>query len=183
MQITYEGPLAFVNIHIDELLELYHKNRGGDYDYFCVMVRVEVERVKSKRSYTETFHKLNRGNKLFSADIQTSANMCFEMLEIAGLSKKGQARFRQYCRLHSDYVFEGNRVVETYGVHLSIDEIQDAACQEEDTFVCTPFVSRMREQGEGDIRLGILREIQKRKPDYVASFIFHVDSLAAVNAS
>lgn len=183
MQITYEGSLTLVQIHIDELLELYRKNCGGDYDYFCVMVGVEAERVKSKRSYTEAFHKLNRNNKLFSADIQTSANMCFEMLEIAGLSKKGQARFRQYCRLHSDYVFEGNRVVETNGVHLSIDEIQDAAVQEEDTFVCTPFVTRMMDQGERDIRLGILLEIQKRKPDYVASFMFHVDGLAAVNAS
>lgn len=182
MQITYEGSLVFVQIHIDELLELYQKNCGGDYDYFCVMVRVEAERVKSKKSkksYAEALNKLEFDNKLFSADIQTSANMCFEMLELAGLSKKGQARFRQYCRLHSDYVFEGNRVVETNGLHLSIDEIQDAASQEEETFVCTPFVTRMMEQGDRDIRLGILLEIHKRKPDYVASFIFHVDCLAA----
>lgn len=173
MKITYEGELTLVQIHIDELLDLYQENRGGDYDYFCVMVRVVAELVKSERSYNEAFQKLQRNNKLFSADTKTSANMCFEMLELAGLSKKGQARFRQYCRVHNDYVFQGNRVVETDGVHLSIDEIQDAAVQEEDTFVCTPFVTRMMDQGERDIRLGILLEIQKRKPDYVASFQFY----------
>jgi len=166
-----------LEIHIDELLELYKRKCGGDYDYFCVMVRVEAERIRRKQSYETTFRRLYDNNALFCADQRTSANMCLEMLEIAGLSKKGQAKFRQHCRNLHDYEFEGNRVVDAQYSHLSIDEIEAVAvaecCLEP---VVVPFVVRMRDQGENDLRLGILLEIQKKRPDYVAHFSFNVNN-------
>ena len=42
--------------------------------------------------------------------------------------------------------------------------------------VVVPFVDRMRDQGENDLRLGILLEVQKKRPDFVAHFSFNVNN-------
>lgn len=177
MKIEHNCGDTDVEIHIDELLELYKKRVGRDYNYFCVMVRVEAERIRRKQSYDVTFARLSEQHTLFCSDQRMSANMCIEMLEIAGLSKKGQAKFRQHCRDIHDYEFEGNRVVDAQFSHLSIDEIEDVAVAENWAYpVVVPFVVRMKNQGSGDIRLGILLEIQKKRPDYVAHFSFNVNN-------
>jgi hypothetical protein len=177
MKIEHNAGDTDVEIHIDELLELYKSRVGGNYDYLCVMVRVEAERIRRKQSYETTFRRLYDNSTLFCADQRTSANMCLEMLEIAGLSKKGQAKFRQHCRDIHEYEFEGNRVVDAQFSHLSIDEIEDVAAAEDwDKPVTVPFVDRMQKQGQKDLRLGILLEVQKKRPDFVAHFSFNVNN-------
>ena len=175
MNIEYRDDQIFVDYPIGELLAMYVQRKGTvGFDYLCALVRVEVERKRSRKSFGTAFDRQYDRGEVFTANKKVGANMCLELMELAGLSKKGQSRFRRMCREFYEYEFIMNRVVDANGCSISLDEIEDVA--EDELFrsnqTCTAFVQRMKEMGDGDIRMGILREVTNRKPDHVVKFVF-----------
>lgn len=177
MNIVRESDYTMVHATIDEVLKVYTENCGCQYNYLCAMMWVEVERLRTKKSFSKTMDNISSNGSIFCADTTTSANMCFDLLKHAGLSKKGQARMRQYYRTQFDYLFQGEQVIETHGGHACLDDVDEVAGDEQyqqKTAVCSPFVQRVHEIGEGDLRLGILREVKKNHPDYMIKFKFNM---------
>lgn len=175
MNIEYRDDKIFVDYPVGELLAMYVQRKGTvGYDYLCALARIEVERKRSRKSFGAAFDRLYDRGEVFTANSEVGANMCLELMELAGLSKKGQSRFRRRCREFHEYKFIMNRVVDANDCSISLDEIEDVAedelCRTNQT--CTAFVQRMKEMGYGDIRMGILREVTNRKPDHVVKFVF-----------
>lgn len=176
MNIEYRDDQIFVDYPIGELLAMYVQRRETiRYDYLCALVRVEVERKRSRKSFATAFDRLYDRGEIFTAVHEVGANMCLEFFEIAGLSQKGQSRFRRHCREQHDYAFVMNRVVDANETHISLDDIEEVS--EDERFLsnptCTAFVQRMKDLGDGDVRMGILREVTNRKPDHVVKFVFN----------
>lgn len=175
MNIEYRDDQIFVDYPIGELLAMYVQRKGTiRYDYLCALARIEVERKRIRKSFDTAYGRLYDRGEIFTADHEVGANMCLELMELAGLSQKGQSRFRRMCREQHDYEFIMNRVVDANGYYISLDEIEEVA--EDERFLsnptCTAFVERMNKLGSGDIRMGILREVTNRKPDHVVKFVF-----------
>lgn len=180
MELTKDGNMLNVKLTVDQLYKLYMKHYLR-YEYFCPMVHVAAKMKSRKKSFDDINDILGNkfGDGAFECDAVVSANTCLQLVTAAGLSKKGQAKYRQSLR-DMGFTVTGNNVVSSaYERHATVRPDQPnfenrmiEIGGEVLTKINESYVLDLEYDTDVEYRIGLLKTVTEKNPNLVCNFRF-----------
>ena len=166
-----------VELTVVELKGLYLKYFHS-YEYLCPVVHVVAKMRHRKKSFETIDQKLRGRNDdgPYECDRVVSANTCYQMLKLAGLSKRGMIAFRHELRTRG-FILKSGMVVGSsdFSMHAILDSMYE------------PFNDRMVALGtsllsdadmgyDSDVayRIGVLTTVAESNPEFICKFRFPI---------
>lgn len=180
MHVEQTDNVMIVKIAPKEILQMLESRRLGvlDVELLCPLIYQLGLAKKQKKSYAVIVNQFNNTGSAVLRRIMKdySANMCLQLLEHAGVSKKGLSAFRSAIRQEAGAIIVDGVVYDAED-HVSLDWL-------EEIYHCSGLVGRATRAGDeflrgigetmsswsqadATLRIGILVLVSQNCPDYV----------------
>lgn len=182
MHVEQTDNVMTVKIAPKEILQMLESRRLGvlDVELLCPLIYQIGLAKKQKKSYAVIVNQnSNTGSAVLRRIMKDySANMCLQLIEHAGVSKKGLSAFRSAIRQETNAIIVDGVVYDAEN-HVSLDWLEEIyhcsglvgrAARAGDEFLILRGIGETMSswsQADAALRIGILVLVSQNCPDYV----------------